>query len=351
MPAFPVFLCPPMVTLQIKDQGVELNETNLRFLLLASVPRPIWPPPTTSNGLSSAGITRQRSPHTCICLEGSNRQRLPNAGRTTLMPDTRSPQWYSGQHVSKGYAGPIGVGIISDRHMYVLGPKQFVAADALQPYTAMDGQLLTTSRSRQQSVSWDSRITAERLGWGNRIILGLVILGMHRNSGRRHLGATGEFELETAGGNSPRETCDNREACLWAERLAELLNLRSWCSPGVVGLMIIQGKQGDAATGPADLMAMGGRQNTHRSSGFNQQTDCVLSERDSSQSSCDPSCPLCNQHVHLCYARMTCGLAAGQTNSLKQRYIETSVESCGRAWGSHQTPYPSPSPSPRGGGE
>lgn len=120
------------------------------------------------------------------------------------------------------------------------------------------------------------------MGWGGRIILGLIILGMHRNSGHRHLGATSE--VETASSNAPREACDSRDAYFRAERLAELLDLRPWCSPGVVGLMIIKGEQGRSClpTGPADLMAMGGRQNTHRSSGFNQQIGCLLSERDSS---------------------------------------------------------------------
>lgn len=75
-------------------------------------------------------------------------------------------------------------------------------------------------------------VRGQRGDWVDRVILGLTNLGVLRNYGHRHSGATGEVELETAGGKSPSENCDSRDAYFWAERLAELLDLGVGAHPG-----------------------------------------------------------------------------------------------------------------------
>lgn len=72
-----------------------------------------------------------------------------------------------------------------DRHHSLLGVKQFDAANALQPYVAVDHQLLTWVQSRQQPV--ESGFEETGWVWGGRIILGLIVPGVHRTSCKHHL--------------------------------------------------------------------------------------------------------------------------------------------------------------------
>ncbi|KAI7780139.1 hypothetical protein LA080_016328 [Diaporthe eres] len=106
-----------------------------------------------------------------------------------------------------------------DRHLYVPGVKQLDAANALQPYTAMDYQLLTWVRppcAPQPRPSPPCRL------------------------------ATGEVELDTAVGIVLIETRNVRGTYFWSLQLAEL------------GGTLDSTSAGDYTTAPADPVAMGG---------------------------------------------------------------------------------------------
>lgn len=63
---------------------------------------------------------------------------------------------------------------------------------------------------------------------------------------------------------------------------------------------------------------MGGTpRDTHRIPNSTNR-EIVCCQNGTPQTPCDPRGSLCNQHTHLCYTKMTCGLVSSQTNSLEQ---------------------------------
>lgn len=223
-----------------------------------------------------------------------------------------------------------------DRHLYVPGVKKLDAANALQPYTAMGHQLLTWVRP---PVSRDLR---ETVGsgrpynpWFDRSSLCTATLAITALSACNRRSRARDCRRHCSYRDPGRSRClflvsaacrAGRHAGLVKE-LAFTRGGRADDNPGRVQAIMPRGQP--------IRRPRGERHDTHRiPDSTNRQVVCCQNE--TPQSPCDPMCPLCNHHTHVYNAKMTCGLASGQTNSLKQRYNETSVESCGRAWGSHQ---------------
>lgn len=135
--------------------------------------------------------------------------------------------------------------------------------------------------------------------------------------------ATGEVELETAAGIVLIDRDPRCSRCLFlasaacqAGRQAGLINELAFTRGGRADENARRARAIDA-TGPADPVAMGGRHDTHRiPNSTNRQIVCCQNE--TPQTPCDPRGSLCNQHRHLCYTKMTCGLVSSQTNSLEQ---------------------------------
>lgn len=89
-----------------------------------------------------------------------------------------------GHMSARAMRAPLAPASSVDRHLYLLGVEQFDTANALQPYSRgrpaayVDTVTAATCESGFEGNGWV---------WGDRIILGLIIPGVHRNSGHHHL--------------------------------------------------------------------------------------------------------------------------------------------------------------------
>lgn len=175
-----------------------MNGTKPRSRVFASVPKSIWPP---SLDLQGAFICRNNASEISPYLHLS--------GRIKQTADTkcRANHAYAMLLVLRsGIQGGMSARAMRpassvDRHQSLLGVKQFDAANALQPYNGRGPPAAYVGTIT--AATWESGFEEKGWAWGDRIILGLIVPGMHRTSlwqSPPRGPAAGEVEPETAVG-------------------------------------------------------------------------------------------------------------------------------------------------------
>lgn len=120
----------------------------------------IWPPSCDLQGASLCRINASEvSSYLHSSWKDQTDSRYQMQGEPRLCQPLVLRSGIQGRMSARAMRAPLAPASPVDRHLCLLGVEQFDTANALQPYTAVDHQLLTWVRPRQQSVSRDLKET------------------------------------------------------------------------------------------------------------------------------------------------------------------------------------------------